>query len=57
MVSHAWTVSASTTAFSGATLGVNVRRGVNHNDLTATEPWKSLVNKGNHPQMAFIQGE
>ena len=22
---------------------------VNYNDLTATEPWKILVNKGNHP--------
>ena len=22
---------------------------VNYNDLTATEPWESLVSKGNHP--------
>ena len=26
-----------------------------HQDLTTTEPWKSLVKKGNHPQMALIQ--
>ena len=23
-----------------------------HDDLTAAEPWKSLVKKGNHPLMA-----
>ena len=26
-----------------------------HNDLTATEPWESLVDKENHSQMALIQ--
>ena len=26
-----------------------------HHDLTTTEPGESLVNKGNHPQMALIQ--
>ena len=24
-------------------------------DLTTTEPWESLINKGNQPQMALIQ--
>ena len=28
---------------------------MNYNDLTTTEPWESLVNKENNPQMALIQ--
>ena len=28
---------------------------VNYNDLTATEPWKSWLGFGNHPQMALFQ--